>query len=74
MRQCRDEADLEELYRSIRRQFGEEWDASDRRLDEARSRFGRDRDLMFALVDGTRIRGGVEVVPGLVEVRWRSPA
>ncbi len=59
VRQCRDQADLEELYRSIGRQFGEEWDASDRRLDEPRLRFGRDRDLMFALVDGTRIRGGV---------------
>lgn len=59
MRQCRDEADLEELYRSIGRQFGEEWDASDRRLDEPRSRFDRDRDLMFVLVDGTRVRGGI---------------
>jgi len=59
VRQCRDEAELEELYRSIGCQFGEEWNASDRRLDEPRSRLGRDRDLMLALVDGTRIRGGV---------------
>jgi ribosomal protein S18 acetylase RimI-like enzyme len=59
VRLCRDEADLEELFRSIGRQFGEEWDGADRRLEEPRSRFERDRDLMFALVDGTGMRGGV---------------
>lgn len=59
LRRCRHEADLEELYCAIGRQFAEEWDAGDRRLDEPRSRFDRDRDLMLALVDGTRIRGGI---------------
>jgi len=31
---------------------------SDRRLDEPRSRFDRDRDLSWRWFDGTRVRGG----------------
>ena len=59
VRQCRDEAELEELYVAIGRQFGEGWKGSDGRLDEPRRRFGTDRELMLALVDGSAIRGGV---------------
>lgn len=59
MRHCRDEAELEELYAAIGRQFGGGWNGSDRRLDEPRRRFGADQELMLALVDGSVIRGGV---------------
>jgi len=59
VRECRDISELEELYLAIGRQFGQEWDASDRRIDEPRRRFDSDHELMLVLVDGTTIRGGV---------------
>lgn len=59
VRECRDEPELEELYRVIGRQFGETWTASDRRLDEPRALFERDHELMLVLDDSSRIRGGV---------------
>lgn len=59
MRHCRDEAELEELYAAIGRQFGGGWNGSDRRLDEPCRRFGADQERMLALVDGSVIRGGV---------------
>jgi GNAT superfamily N-acetyltransferase len=59
VRQCRDVPELEALYRAIGRQFGEEWDVSDRRLDEPRDRFDTDHELMLVLLDGPVIRGGI---------------
>ncbi len=59
VRECRDASELEALYLAIGRQFGGEWDVSDRRLDEPRHRFDTDHELMLVLVDGTEIRGGV---------------
>ncbi|MDQ3842064.1 MAG: GNAT family N-acetyltransferase [Actinomycetota bacterium] len=59
VRECRDESELEQLYLAIGRQFAEEWQADDRRLDEPRRRFDSDHELMLALVDCNGIRGGV---------------
>ena len=59
VRQCRDVPELEALYLVIGRQFGEEWDVSDRRLDAPRDRFDTDHELMLVLLDGSEIRGGV---------------
>jgi ribosomal protein S18 acetylase RimI-like enzyme len=71
VRECRDEVELEQLYLAIGRQFAEEWQVADRRLDEPRRRFDTDHELMLALIDGTGIRGGV-IAFGDDEVTVRS--
>jgi GNAT superfamily N-acetyltransferase len=59
VRACRDLDDLVAIYEAIGRQFGEIWSEHDRRLEEPRSRFGTDRELMLAVEVGDVVRGGV---------------
>lgn len=59
LRSCRDLYELTQTYVTIGRQFDEEWNGDDRRLEEPRRRFDSDRELMVAVADGPVIKGGV---------------